>query len=887
MPNINYIDPTGKKAIYFSTNWACYGRNFQISDIPETVTDIYYSFHDVTSQGNVLTRDSYADTDKRYTDSGVKPFDSWNETKEYYGNFGQFKKLKDSGRKINIHLAVAGWTFSKYFSDAVSTVNTRKTFITDLINTFKKYDIFSGVSLDWEYPSNDGINYGNEGNIARPEDDANFLLLIKELRTALNTNGMDKYLITTCCVADADKVKFSVEKYIPYIDLFLLMTYDYHGFAGESVCLHHTNPRPSKLSKFSCEGAADYFLSRGVPSTKICIGAAFYSRGYTNSDGFEKAGKGLSSDMSWEAGVVDYKDLPKEGAIEYLDPISKGAYSYDPVKRILNTYDNKESIIEKCKIVYEKNLAGIIVWENSGDKKDYNDPRNLTRVLRDNLTHGTPQGVSTTIPVKPPTIPITIPVKPPQQTPVVPPRPTTNTPITNTNTTTSKVMVSPYFFTWAFENTSQQKFTSLMQVKRDANVKAVTLAFIISGGDGIVSGDVDNMISDVKAFISAGGYVTISFGGAAGTYIENSTNENAIFNSIDSLLQRTGVRSVDFDVEGGQLANSDMNTRRANVLVKLQTKYPNLNIRITLPVMPYHNEWNLGGVPDIALNLLKTTCNAGVKINTVNLMTMDYGNSYAVRAGDELAISSVEATVKQLKTIPYFASKSNVYNYIGICPMIGQNDDANIFKITHAEKVAEYANKKGVSLISYWGLQRDRAEKGTINDYSSHQTADYQFYKAFNKSFGTIPPPVIPSVPAPVNPPTIPTVKPPTTTPVKPPTIPTVKPPTTTPVPTNSDWKLGSIYKIGDEVIFNNKRYECLLSHTVSDLNWTPQNVPALWKEIPIMNNPSSDSVSIFNWSTTGSYKKGDIIKYNNVNYQCLLNIRDTPNANPILWKKV
>lgn len=59
--------------------------------------------------------------------------------------------------------------------------------------------------------------------------------------------------------------------------------------------------------------------------------------------------------------------MPREGATEYWDDVAKASYSYDPVKKILNSYDTPKSIQEKCKYVWEKGLAGVIVWESSGD----------------------------------------------------------------------------------------------------------------------------------------------------------------------------------------------------------------------------------------------------------------------------------------------------------------------------------------------------------------------------------------------------------------------------------------------------------------------------------------------------------------------------------------
>ena len=386
-----------------------------MSNIPsDFVNDIAYAFWNINADGTIITGDSWADTDKRFTDNtSVSPPDSWNDTNStFFGNFGQFKKLRDQGKQINISLAIGGWSWSKNFSPAMSTSTTRTNLVTGILNTFRKYPIFTGVSIDWEYPSNDNINYGLDGNTTNSQDCDNFILFLQQLRSAFDANGMVNYIIAMCCTAAPDKCKWPVEQIHPLINQLQIMSYDMHdGSWGETVSAFHTNPRKSSFGKYSCEEAADYYLSRGVPSLKIFIGGALYSRGYSGTKGPGSQATGGSPDMSWEKGIVDYKKLPLQGATEYNDPESKAAYSYDSQKQILNTYDNNISIIEKCKIIYEKNLGGIILWDNSSDKS-IDDPRNITKTLYDNLTHGTPN---------------LTPVQPPNPTPIVPtPTPTPN-----------------------------------------------------------------------------------------------------------------------------------------------------------------------------------------------------------------------------------------------------------------------------------------------------------------------------------------------------------------------------------------------------------------------------------------------------------------------------
>jgi chitinase len=348
----NYITQyptiTGKRAIYFHTNWSTYDRNFQVKDIPQDVIDIYYSFFNLDQNG-IKSGDVWADFDKRFTGSdSVDPPDTWNENGTF-GNFGQFKKLKEQ-RGFNLHLAIGGWSWSKYFSDAVLTNESRVQFATSIISLFLKYPIFNGISLDWEYVSDDGVNYGNPGNIARKEDSLNFRAFLVLLRQELSRNEMCHYVISMCCPAMPEKAKFPIDQFVPLIDQFLVMTYDFYDGRWSNVTLHQTNPRKSKYSNISCESSAKYYIERGVPPQKIFIGGVFYSRGFSNTDGLGCPCSGASTDKTWEEGVVDYKQLPLPNAIEYIDPESKAAYSYDPVKRILNSYDNRISLIEKQRL---------------------------------------------------------------------------------------------------------------------------------------------------------------------------------------------------------------------------------------------------------------------------------------------------------------------------------------------------------------------------------------------------------------------------------------------------------------------------------------------------------------------------------------------------------
>jgi chitinase len=385
-----FQSPSGKRVIYYHTSWANYGRNYQVKDLPiDHITDVSYSFFNIDANGTISSGDPWADYDNPYIGKGVEPQNTWSSSSQDLGNFGQFRKLLAQGKKFNLTLAIGGWTWSKHFSDAVATQQGRQNIISSLTNIFKTWPkVFNGISWDWEYLSDNGVNYGLEGNSVRKEDPENFIQLMKLARAAF-----PGFTQSICVGAAPEKVQLPIEKISELLDEVHIMSYDFHSGAwGETVTAHHCNPRKSSHGSYSAEEAADTYLQKGVPASKLFIGAAFYSRGFANTTGLGKAASGNSSDFQFqeEPGVVPYHMLPMPGATEFVDPESKGAYSYDPVKKVINTYDNVVSIKEKCKIVWEKNLAGIIVWESAGDVRDFNNPRSLMRAMKEELTHKVP-----------------------------------------------------------------------------------------------------------------------------------------------------------------------------------------------------------------------------------------------------------------------------------------------------------------------------------------------------------------------------------------------------------------------------------------------------------------------------------------------------------------
>ncbi|KAJ3001481.1 UNVERIFIED_CONTAM: hypothetical protein HDU68_006834, partial [Siphonaria sp. JEL0065] len=328
-----------KRLIYYHTNWACYGRNFQVKDIPiDYISDINYSFFDLreNEQGFLVptSSDPWADTDKRYgPGESVSPPDS--SIDPYFGQFGQFLKLKRQGKQFRFGLSIGGWTFSKRFSSAVSSPAARTAFVEGIMCILNKYPgLFDRVDFDWEHISPAGCNYGATGNESRPEDAGNFALFLQLLRQRLDSANFGNVELSACVVGDPSKMNaLPLSAMCQYLTTLNLMTYDFASSSwGSCLAGHQTNLKSTSYAPLSIEKAVDYLIAKGVPASKLIIGVAFYSRGFANTAGLGLPCSGTSPDKSWEEGIVDYKQLPLAGATEFWDDAAQATYSYDPQK---------------------------------------------------------------------------------------------------------------------------------------------------------------------------------------------------------------------------------------------------------------------------------------------------------------------------------------------------------------------------------------------------------------------------------------------------------------------------------------------------------------------------------------------------------------------------
>lgn len=394
-------------------------------------------------------------------------------------------------------------------------------------------------------------------------------------------------------------------------------------------------------------------------------------------------------------------------------------------------------------------------------------------------------------------------------------------------------IVAPYFYMWGLNNPTY-KVTSLLDAKRKLGLTDVTMAFIVASAAGGLCPELDIAAPDIQAFTQGGGNVIMSFGGANGPYLEEAAKTpEALVAMWEEVIRKTGTRSFDFDVEGNYVSRDDLNARRTAALLLLQKKYPHIQIAYTLAVIP-PDQWGNESLPQSEVALLKRNIEAGVRIDRVNIMTMDYGAVGRGRKHGDLAIACLDSLVRQLGQL--YPGRSDLYKMTGVTPMIGTNDDASVFAVTDAQQLTDYARIKGVGLLSYWALQRDQVGKGSLALYSQQNERDFQYFAAFSRGAST---PVVPQPPA-VTPVVAPVVSPVVVKPLPlPPPLPApaVKPvpvpipvpkPNPTPAASALLWQTGIFYKPGDVVSHEGRKYKCAVPH-LSQPGWSPEKPSALW----------------------------------------------------------
>jgi chitinase len=278
--------------------------------------------------------------------------------------------LKKTNKDLKILISVGGWSWSKNFSDAVLTENSRQIFANSAIDFMLKHEI-DGVDLDWEYPGQKGDN-----NVFRPEDKENFTAILKLLRKKLDSVsvGKETYLLTIATAANSSYFEHTnMREAQQYLDFINIMAYDFY-VGGQGVTGHHANLFRSEfdLEKGrSADLAVEDHVKAGVPIEKLVLGVPFYGRWWK---GVNPINNGLFQPTQGNFGSINYKDisdsLKTNVFFSYWDSTASAPYIWREKDSLFMTYENPKSLQDKVDYVKSKNMGGIMFWQFNGDNGD-------------------------------------------------------------------------------------------------------------------------------------------------------------------------------------------------------------------------------------------------------------------------------------------------------------------------------------------------------------------------------------------------------------------------------------------------------------------------------------------------------------------------------------
>ncbi|WP_405862771.1 chitinase [Streptomyces sp. NBC_01515] len=236
--------------------------------------------------------------------------------------------------------------------------------------------------------------------------------------------------------------------------------------------------------------------------------------------------------------------------------------------------------------------------------------------------------------------------------------------------------------------------------------------------------------SRISALKTSGATVRISFGGASGKELaETCTSATALAKAYGEALDAAGSSQADFDIEGDALTDSTSVALRSKAIALLQKERTGLKVSFTLPVMP-------SGLDSDSLALLESANDNAVAVSTVNIMTMNYGESYTADMGD-YAITSATATHTQLKKV-FGLSDAGAWQGMALTSMIGVNDvSGETFSLSDAAQVRTFAESKKVAWVSMWSTFRDQqcASGSSDDDAATDCSGVTQSAGAFGEAF--------------------------------------------------------------------------------------------------------------------------------------------------------
>ncbi|MBE0008895.1 MULTISPECIES: glycosyl hydrolase family 18 protein [unclassified Arthrobacter] len=414
----------GYRTVGYFPQWGVYGRQYTMKNLQDSgaagnLSHINYAFGNIHHEtltcfqankaqesgpnGSDGASDAWADYGMAYDAATSIAGTPDTAEQPLAGSFNQLRQLKAANPGLRAVISLGGWTWSKNFSRAAATDESRKALVSSCIDLYIKGNLpviegrggdgaaaglFDGIDIDWEWP---GTDKGLEGNGVDTENDAeNFRLLLQEFRKQL-----DAYASTT-------GASYSLSAFLPanpvvieaggwndpalfeYLDFGNIQGYDLWGTWEPGLTGHQANlfddpddPREDG-ERFSVDRTVSAYLDAGIDPAQLGLGLAAFGRGWVGADSADPWGAATGAAPGGEEpGLEDYDELLEVGE-EFTDSTLGTAWRFDGDQWW--SYDNPETVRLKSDYILERGLGGGMWWDLAGNRDG-----SLFAVLSDEL----------------------------------------------------------------------------------------------------------------------------------------------------------------------------------------------------------------------------------------------------------------------------------------------------------------------------------------------------------------------------------------------------------------------------------------------------------------------------------------------------------------------
>ncbi|KAI9460779.1 glycoside hydrolase family 18 protein [Boletus coccyginus] len=302
-------------------------------------------------------------------------------------------------------LTVGGWSGSIYWSSSVATSENRST----LANSLAQYAYahgFTGLDFDWEYPGKQGIGC----NIVSPQDSANFLSFLQEMRQVASNLTLSAATSIKPWVDSTGTPLTDVSAYASVLDWIEIMNYDVFGtFSSvtgpnsplDDACASSSDQQGSATSAVAAWSTA------GFPANKIVLGVPAYGHSFTVPQSTAVTGNTLNIYTSFDKtnipigdtwsppstsadicgnppvgngntgiynfwaligdGFLSQNGTVASGMVGLFDDCSQTPFVYNPSTSVLVSYDDPQSFTAKGQYIKQNGLGGFAMYESGGD----------------------------------------------------------------------------------------------------------------------------------------------------------------------------------------------------------------------------------------------------------------------------------------------------------------------------------------------------------------------------------------------------------------------------------------------------------------------------------------------------------------------------------------